>query len=93
MVWDKMPVPMLIGSKCVPIKDLVGSPHPTPEQKALLEEVLTRCGLPLPKRSGWGGDDGLEPASLPRDPTPSPISGGAEAVLPSDCFQGRCKSS
>lgn len=35
----------------MPIKDLVGSPHPMPEQKALLEEVLARCGLPLPKRS------------------------------------------
>ena len=75
----------------MPIKDLVGSPHPTPEQKALLEEVLTRCGLPLPKRPGWGGDDGMERASLPRDPKPSPMSGGAEAVLPSDRFQGRRK--
>ena len=84
---------MLIGSKCMPIKDLVGAPHPTPEQKALLKEVLTRCGLPVPKRPGWGGDDGTEPASPPRGPKPSPMSGGAEAMLPSDRFQGRRKPS
>ena len=77
----------------MPIKDLVGSPHPTLEQKALLEEVLTRCGLPLPKRPGRGGDDGMEPASLPRGPQPSPMSGGAEAVLPRDPLQGRRKPS
>ena len=77
----------------MPIKDLVGSPHPTLEQKALLEEVLTRCGLPSPKRPGRGGDDEMEPASLPRSPKPSPMSGGAEAVLTSDRFQGRRKPS
>lgn len=76
----------------MPIKDLVGSPHPTPEQKALLEEVLTRCGLPLPKRPPWGGDDGLEPASLPGSPKPNPMGGGAEAVLPNGLFQGRRKA-
>lgn len=59
----------------MPIKDLVGSPQSTPEQKAVLEEVLTRCGLPLPKRPRWGGDDGLEPASNPHTPKPIPMSG------------------
>lgn len=55
----------------MPIKDLVGSPHPMPEQKALLEEVLARCGLPLPKRSP-------PPGAAMRDwnqlPFPGPLS-------------------
>lgn len=66
----------------MPIKDLIGSPHPTPEQKALLEKVLTRFRMPLPKRPGRDGDDGMESAFLPRDPKPSPMNGGAEAVAP-----------
>lgn len=66
----------------MPVKDLVGSAHPTPEQKALVEEVLTQCGLPPPKRFRRGGDDGLEPVFDPNKPTPSPMGGGAEADLP-----------
>ncbi len=70
----------------MPIKDLAGAPHPTPEQKAFLEEVLTHCGLPLPKRPRWGGDDGMEPFPRPNGPTPSPMDGGANAELPEDGF-------
>lgn len=63
----------------MPVKDLVGSAHPTPEQKTLVEEVLTQCGLPPPKRFRRGNDDGLAPAFGPNGPTPSPMNGGAEA--------------
>jgi hypothetical protein len=63
----------------MPLKDLVGPPRPTVEEKALLIELHKRLGIPLPKRRGYRDEDGLEPEPVPSGPKPAPMTGGATA--------------
>jgi hypothetical protein len=63
----------------MPVKDLAGPPPLTVEQKTLRRKILTRLGLPLPKRWGRPEDDGLAPVEPPKGPGPSPLAGAAEA--------------
>jgi hypothetical protein len=61
----------------MPVKDLVGPPLPTSEDKALLIELHRRLGMPSQRRPGYGDEGGLEPAPAPFGPKPAPITGGA----------------
>jgi hypothetical protein len=63
----------------MPVKDLVGPPLPTAEEKALLLALHRRLGVPLPKRPGYRDEGGLEPVPAPSGPKPIPIAGGAAA--------------
>ncbi len=65
----------------MPVKDLVGPPLPTMQEKALLIELSKRLGMPLPKRPGTSDEGGLEPVPQPSGPKPAPITGGAAAEL------------
>ena len=71
----------MLSERAMPIKDLTGPPLPTAEEKALLTRALKRLGMPLPKRPGFRDDGGLEPAPYPAGPKPTPLAGGAGAVL------------
>jgi hypothetical protein len=63
----------------MPVKDIVGPPHPTAQEKALLIELHRRLGIPLPKRPGYRDEGGLEPVLTPSGPKPDPMLGGAAA--------------
>jgi hypothetical protein len=65
----------------MPVKDLTGPPLPTAEEKTRVAELHKRVGIPLPKRPGYRGDEGLEPVPPPSGPKPAPLAGGAEADL------------
>jgi hypothetical protein len=63
----------------MPVKDLVGPPRPTAEEKALLIALHRRLGVPLSKRPGYRDEGGLEPVPTPFGTKPVPIAGGAAA--------------
>lgn len=65
----------------MPVQDLTGTPSLTAQEKALIIELHGRLGIPLPRRPGYRGGDGLEPVPSPPDPKPSPSMGGAEATV------------
>ncbi len=65
----------------MPVKDLVGPPHPSAEEKALVVELHRRLGIPLSKRPGFRDEGGLEPAPTPSGPKPFPMASGAEAEI------------
>lgn len=81
------------GAKCVmaeielpsearmPVKDLAGPLLPTAEEKALLIDLQTRLGMPLPRRRGYRDEGGLEPEPAPYGPKPAPKTGGAETDI------------
>jgi hypothetical protein len=63
----------------MPVKDLLGPPLLTAEDRALLIELHRRLGMPLPRRPGDEG--GLEPVPTPSGPKPAPMTGGAAATF------------
>ena len=65
----------------MPVKDIVGPPLPTAENKALLIELHKRLGIPLPRRPGYRDEGGLEPEPAPSGPKPAPVTGGAAVDL------------
>ena len=65
----------------MPVKDLAGPPLPTAEEKALLTDLHTRLGMPLPKRPRYRDEGGLEPEPAPYGPKPAPKTGGAETDI------------
>ena len=62
----------------MPVKDLIGRPRPTAEQRALEKELLQRREALLRRRPGdFDDDNGLCPVGPPR-PSPMPLAGAAE---------------
>jgi hypothetical protein len=63
----------------MPVKDLIGRPRPTAEQKALEKELFERRQSFLRRRPGPSDDeDGLSPVEPPSGPSPMPLAGAAE---------------
>lgn len=63
----------------MPVKDLIGRPRPTAEQRALEKELLQRREALLRRRPGHSDDDdGLCPVGPPPSPSPMPLAGAAE---------------
>lgn len=63
----------------MPVKDLIGRPRPTAEQKALEKELFERRQSFLRRRPGPSDDeDGLSPVGPPSGPSPMPIAGAAK---------------
>jgi hypothetical protein len=63
----------------MPIKDLIGRPRPTAEEKALEKEFFERRQALMRRRPGHSDDDeGLSPVSPPPGPGPMPLAGAAE---------------
>jgi len=65
----------------MPVKDLVGPPLPTAEEKTLLIELHKRFGIPFPRRFRYRDEGGLEPEPAPSGPKPAPMTGGAATDL------------
>lgn len=64
----------------MPIKDLIGRPRPTAEEKALEKEFFEGRQALMGRRPGHSDDEGLSPVSPPRGPGPGPmpLAGAAE---------------
>lgn len=64
----------------MPIKDLTGRPRPSPEERARIEALHHRMGIPYRR---WRRGDGEAPVPVPPDrPRPSPPGGAT--VDPAD---------
>ena len=65
----------------MPIKDLIGRPRPTAEEKALQNEFFERRQALMRRRPDhFDDDEGLSPVSPPPGPGPGPmpLAGAAE---------------
>lgn len=62
----------------MPIKDLIGRPRPTAEEKALEKEFFERRQALMRRRPDHFDDEGLFPVSPPPGPGPMPLAGAAE---------------
>jgi len=63
----------------MPVKDLIGRPRPSAEQKALEKELSEHRQLFLRRRPDRSDDDdGLSPVGPPSGPGPMPLAGAAE---------------
>ncbi|WP_445193685.1 hypothetical protein ACT009_07365 [Sphingomonas sp. Tas61C01] len=62
----------------MPVKDLVGPPRPTAEERAMRKEMMTFVERMLRKRRGDSDDGDLSPVWPPNGPSPLPLAGAAE---------------
>lgn len=62
----------------MPVKDLVGRPRPSAEQRAIEKEMIERLERMMRKRPGNSDDDDLSPVTPPSGPSPLPLAGAAE---------------
>ena len=63
----------------MPVKDLIGRPRVTDEQRALKKELFERRDALLRRRPGHSdGDDGLCPVGPTPGPSPMPLAGAVK---------------